>query len=79
MSSPFRITEHTIPCSHIREYAQATATTDAPLQLCVKQYVPHDNVEAKWGDITLVATHGSGMPKVCTNTIRLFAFAQRTF
>jgi hypothetical protein len=64
MASPFTIISHTIQASHIREYARATSPIDAPLQLSVKQYVPLDNLVPKWGDVTLIATHGSGMPKV---------------
>jgi hypothetical protein len=64
MSLAFKVVEHTIPSSHIREYARATANIDERLQLSVKQYIPLDNLEPKWGDVTLIATHGSGMPKV---------------
>lgn len=63
MASPFKTISHTIQASHIREYARATSPFDAPLLLSVKQYTPLDNSVPKWGDVTLVATHGSGMPK----------------
>ncbi|KAH7411908.1 putative toxin biosynthesis protein [Phaeosphaeria sp. MPI-PUGE-AT-0046c] len=63
MTSPFKTITHTIHASHIREYARATSTSDAPLLLSVKQYVPFDCTVPEWGDVTFIATHGSGMPK----------------
>jgi hypothetical protein len=33
------------------------------LQLAIKQYTPLDNLNPKAGDITIIATHGSGLPK----------------
>ena len=63
--SPFVITEHFIDSQHVREYARATATThDDILKLAVKQYVPVDNLTPQPGDVTIIATHGSGLPKV---------------
>lgn len=62
-SSPFTIVEHVIPAQHIREYARATASSDSPLDLVVKQYTPRDNYDPQAGNITIIATHGSGLPK----------------
>lgn len=64
MAFPFKTISHTIPASHIREYARATSPVDASLLLSVKQYIPLDNLTPEWGDATLIATHGSGMSKV---------------
>ncbi|KAJ5118968.1 hypothetical protein N7448_010676 [Penicillium atrosanguineum] len=63
MSSPFQVAEHVIDGQYIREYPRATATPDAPLKLCIKQYTPVDNPNPQPGDITIVATHGTGFPK----------------
>jgi hypothetical protein len=79
MESPFNIIEHTVPCSHIREYARATATIDAPMHLCVKQYIPLDNINAKRGDATLIATHGSGMPKARATNITVVVSTKEIF
>ncbi|KAK3624903.1 hypothetical protein LTR56_020717 [Elasticomyces elasticus] len=63
-SSFFNVTEHVVPCSHIREYPRATASGhDDPLELCVKQYSPVNNPNPQPGDVTIIATHGSGLPK----------------
>lgn len=61
----FRITEHIVPASHIREYAGATSTNqNAVLQLHVKKYTPRvverDPTNAA---VTVIATHGVGLPK----------------
>jgi hypothetical protein len=67
MSSPFRIVEHVIPSQHIREYPGATANEqEEPLQLAVKQYIPLDNPNPQPGDVTILAAHANGFPKVCT-------------
>lgn len=64
MSFPFHIAEHVIDGQYIREYPRATATPNASLKLCIKQYVPVDNPDPQQGDLTIVATHGTGFPKV---------------
>ncbi|KAJ5692232.1 hypothetical protein N7462_001655 [Penicillium macrosclerotiorum] len=63
MSSPFHISEHVIDAQHIRENSRATATPNAPLKLCIKKYTPIDNLTPKPGDVTFVASHGTGLPK----------------
>lgn len=65
LPSPFNITEHYVDCQHVREYPRATATEHCDaLKLAVKQYVPLDNLKPQRGDVTIIATHGSGLPKV---------------
>lgn len=65
MSSAFDIQEHVIQASHIREYARATATSqEDPLLLHIKQYIPRDYRDAQKGDLTIVAAHANGFPKV---------------
>jgi len=64
-SSPFRIVEHVVPSQHIREYPAATANSqEEPLNLVVKQYIPHDNPDPQPGDVTILAAHANGFPKV---------------
>lgn len=63
-ASIFEITEHVVPCQHIREYARATIQPDGPLDLVIKQYTPKSNPDPQPGDVTIIATHGSGFPKV---------------
>ncbi|PSK45282.1 Peroxisomal membrane protein LPX1 [Elsinoe australis] len=63
-TSIFAIKEHTIPCSHIRQYPRATLNgKESPLQLAVKQYIPHDNPTPSAGDVTILAAHANGFPK----------------
>lgn len=65
LNSPFRIVEHVVPGQYIREYPQATAVTqEDTLYLAVKQYIPLDNPNPKPGDVTIIATHANGFPKV---------------
>ncbi|KAJ5322670.1 hypothetical protein N7452_010959 [Penicillium brevicompactum] len=63
MPFPFQISEHVIDGQYIREYPRATAAADSPLKLCIKQYTPIDNPNPQPGDVTIVATHGTGFPK----------------
>ncbi|KAJ5733599.1 hypothetical protein N7493_002385 [Penicillium malachiteum] len=60
---PFKITEHVIDAQYIRDSPRATATPDAKLKLCVKQYTPIDNPNPQPGDVTLLAAAGTGLPK----------------
>lgn len=65
MASPFRIVDHRVPCQHIRQYPAATANEqEEPLHLAVKQYIPLDNPNPKPGDVTILAAHANGFPKV---------------
>lgn len=65
MSFPFRIVEHVVPGQYIREYPRATSTSqEETLHLAVKQYIPLDNPNPKPGDVTIIAAHANGFPKV---------------
>ena len=67
MSSPFRIVNHVVESQHIREYPGATANEqEEPLNLAVKQYIPLDNPNPQPGDVTILAAHANGFPKVCS-------------
>lgn len=62
--------EHTVDCSHTRQYLAATANGDHDIpKLAVKQYIPHDNPNPQPGDVTIVGAHANGFPKVreCLN------------
>jgi hypothetical protein len=61
----YRTREHTVPCQHVREYAHATLDSqEDTLHLAVKQYTPLDNQEPSPGDLTIIAAHANGFPKV---------------
>jgi hypothetical protein len=63
-TSTFEVQEHTLACSHIREYPLATAdTTEDVLSLAIKQYTPLDNSSPQKGDVTIIAAHANGFPK----------------
>lgn len=62
--SSFRIVEHKIPCSYIRDFPGAlSGDDDLPLHLAVKQYIPFNNPNPRPGDVTIIATHANGFPK----------------
>lgn len=64
-SDLFSITKHEVPCQHIREYPKATAGEQETNQyLEVKQYVPLSNCTPTPGDVTIIAAHANGFPKV---------------
>jgi hypothetical protein len=63
-ASLFQITEHVIPCQHIREYPRAVKDEQGFLQLAIKEYRPLDNLDASPGSVTIIATHANGLPKV---------------
>jgi hypothetical protein len=61
----FRIQEHTLPASHIRDYPRGTADDqEAVLHLAIKQYIPLDSTREDEGDVTLIGAHANGFPKV---------------
>ena len=63
--SLFKVQEHTLTTSHIREYPGSTAgSQDDELKLAVKQYTPRDNQDPKPGDVTIIGGHANGFPKV---------------
>lgn len=70
--SNYRLVEHTIDCSHSREYLAETANGDTDIpKLAVKQYIPHDNPNPQPGDVTIIGAHANGFPKVAKlNTLR---------
>ena len=60
----FKVQEHSLACSHIREYPLATAdTAEDVLSLAIKQYTPLDNPSPQKGDVTIIAAHANGFPK----------------
>jgi len=60
----FRVQEHSLPTSHIREYPRATADDQEDvLQLAVKQYTPRESFKAK-NEVTVIGAHANGFPKV---------------
>jgi hypothetical protein len=64
-SDLFSITKHKVPSQHIREYPRATAGEQEDVQyLEVKQYIPLNNASPSPGDVTLIAAHANGFPKV---------------
>lgn len=65
------MTEHTIPCQHIREYPYGVRDDQADIALAVKQYQPLDNLEARDGDVTIIGAHANGLTKV-RNFYRVF-------
>ncbi|KAL9612196.1 MAG: hypothetical protein Q9167_003184 [Letrouitia subvulpina] len=63
-SDRFRVTEHTVPCQHIREYPHGVRDDQADIVLAVKQYQPLDNLEPRDGDVTIVGAHANGLTKI---------------
>jgi hypothetical protein len=63
-SALFKLTEHTVPCQHIRQYSNATLhSQEEKLHLAVKQYTPLNNPNPQPGDLTIIAAHANGFPK----------------
>ncbi|KAL4750065.1 hypothetical protein BDW72DRAFT_204182 [Aspergillus terricola var. indicus] len=62
--SHFRVIEHTVRAHHIRERLGAVKPGhENELRLAVKQYVPLDNPNPKYGDVTLIGAQANGFPK----------------
>lgn len=62
----FNIIEHTVPGTHIREYADATRSQEDVLYLHVKQYEPLRGPKACPKDaVTILAAPALPFPKVC--------------
>ena len=59
----FSITEHVLPCQHIREYPCGVKSELATLKLAVKEYRPLDNIDAAPGSVTIIAAHANGLVK----------------
>lgn len=63
--SQFRVVEHTLRCQHIRERRAAVEPgRERELRLAVKQYVPSKKSEPNSNDVTIIAGHANGFPKV---------------
>lgn len=60
----FRILEHQVESSYIREWPHALANNqEERLYLSVKQYIPKDNPNPRPGDVTIIGAHANGFPK----------------
>ena len=66
----FDVTEHVIPCQHIRGYPHSVREPSALLKLAVKQYVPTYHADSSQPSVTIIAAHANGIVKVLT---RVFA------
>lgn len=63
--SHFNVVEHTARCQLFRERPGAVHPGhESELRLAVKQYIPLDNLSPKEGDVTIIAAHANGFPKV---------------
>ena len=64
LMASFRILEHQVESSYIREWPHALAINqEERLYLSVKQYIPKDNPNPRPGDVTIVGAHANGFPK----------------
>ena len=64
-ASLFKIQKHTFVSQHVREYPGAMLESqEAVLQLELKQYTPLSNLNPNPGDVTIIAAHACGFPKV---------------
>ena len=62
--SKFHITQHVIPCQHIRQSPNATRDQkDVALKLAIKQYVPKRKTEPGTDAVTIIGAHGNGFVK----------------
>ena len=60
----FRIQEHILPASHIREYYRSTADDQEDvLHIAVKQYTPIEYSLVEQHGVTIVGAHANGFPK----------------
>ena len=69
-TSLFDITEHDIPCQHIRHYHDALKNEKDVLRLNIKEYRPLNNFNAEADSVTIIAAHGNGFPKASSRTHR---------
>ena len=64
-SSQFRVIEHEVRTQHTRQWPRGTEIGfENALKLFVKQYVPLKQKSPTAGDITFIAAHANGFPKV---------------
>jgi hypothetical protein len=63
--SHFQVIQHVLPAQHTRHYPRGTEIgCENALKLGVKEYIPKDNLDPQPGDITIIAAHANGFPKV---------------
>lgn len=73
-SALFSVHRYQTRGQHIREYPGAAKHTQEHIfQLDIKQYIPVDNPQPQAGDVTIVAAHGNGFPKVACLHYLIFA------
>ena len=72
--SKYHIKEHKFPTSYVREYPRALADDqEDELHIAIKQYTPLDNTSPKAGDITIIAAHANGFPKVRASIVYMLS------
>lgn len=65
--SHFRVIEHEVRTQHTRHWPRGTEIGhENALKLAVKQYIPLEQDSSTPGDVTFVAAHANGFPKVGT-------------
>ena len=63
--SHFRVIEHEVPAQHTRIWPRGTEVgLENALKLAVKQYIPLGKTEYEAGEVTFIAAHANGFPKV---------------
>ena len=63
--SQFRVIEHVVPAQHTRHWPRGTDVGyENALKIAVKQYIPKSNDSPQVGDVTFIAAHANGFPKV---------------
>lgn len=63
--SHYRVIEHVVPAQHTRHWPRGTEIGyENAFKLAVKQYIPRENDNPQDGDITFIAAHANGFPKV---------------
>lgn len=64
---PFKVIEHVIPATHVREYPHAVLDDNCSLSLSVKQYIPKNYQTPTAGDVTFIVSPGIGLVKVSSS------------
>jgi len=63
--SHFRVIEHVASTQHTRHWPRGTEVgCENALKLAVKQYIPKNYHDPHPGDVTFIAAHANGFPKV---------------
>lgn len=60
----FTVTQHTSPCSYIRQFHHGAKHDDAVLHLALKEYRPRKAVNTTTESVTLILAHANGFPTV---------------